>query len=82
MQDTSGMKTPAPHFGPQKKAQPQEKCNNSSKHTPFSSFSSGRTVHRMTAKKEKWAQEGSEFTTSITRGESSKAIGQNETLNG
>jgi len=27
----------------------------------------------MTAKKEKWAQEGSEFTTSITRGESSKA---------
>eukprot|EP00439_Symbiodinium_sp_Y106_P075861 s1148_g15.t1 len=30
------------------------------------------TVHRMTAKKEKWAQEGSEFTTSITRGDSSK----------
>ena len=30
-------------------------------------------MHRMTAKKEKWAQEGSEFTTSITRGESSKA---------
>ena len=42
--------------------------------TPF-----GRTVHRMTAKKEKWAQEGSEFTTSITRGESSKAGSQNET---
>ena len=31
-----------------------------------------RTVHRMTSKKEKWAQEGSEFTTSITRGDSSK----------
>ena len=31
-----------------------------------------RTVHRMTAKKEKWAQEGSEFTTSITRGDASK----------
>lgn len=30
------------------------------------------TVHRMTAKKEKWAQEGSEFTTSITRGDASK----------
>ncbi|CAE7413867.1 rlmI, partial [Symbiodinium pilosum] len=30
------------------------------------------TVHRMTSKKEKWAQEGSEFTTSITRGDSSK----------
>ncbi|CAE7221872.1 rlmI [Symbiodinium natans] len=30
------------------------------------------TVHRMTAKKEKWAQEGSEFTTSITRGDSSR----------
>eukprot|EP00930_Biecheleria_cincta_P040392 TRINITY_DN27679_c0_g1_i1.p1 TRINITY_DN27679_c0_g1~~TRINITY_DN27679_c0_g1_i1.p1 ORF type:complete len:496 (-),score=72.00 TRINITY_DN27679_c0_g1_i1:492-1979(-) len=27
------------------------------------------TVHRMTSKKEKWAQEGSEFTTSITRGD-------------
>ena len=28
----------------------------------------------MTAKKEKWAQEGSEFTTSITRGDSSKVL--------
>eukprot|EP00913_Durusdinium_trenchii_P007916 g7426.t1 len=30
------------------------------------------TVHHMTAKKEKWAQEGSEFTTNITRGTSSR----------
>ena len=34
-----------------------------------------RTVHRMSAKKEKWAQEGAEFTTSITRGDTSK-VGQ------
>ncbi|CAE8615553.1 unnamed protein product [Polarella glacialis] len=30
------------------------------------------TIHRMTSKKEKWAQDGSEFTTSIVRGENSR----------
>ena len=40
-----------------------------------------RTVHRMTAKKEKWAQEGSEFTTSITRGDASKVWGPGRSPN-